>query len=190
MAVVKRVAEHVHFPQRAFNVLDGPGMGSPWGSQGCGASQASERYGRCQLCGLCHPLRWADVQRRQDASNARSHQFCSARVLETLTRKVRTISPQKPACLNRLARLCTAILCAKLVPLEPHPGVSPRSLVTRAKEKAPNNIRRSGLTLNEAASLQAAAKFLPGLLYRYTLLRGFPWGLAYIRHRTNATWIW
>jgi hypothetical protein len=59
-----------------------------------------------------------------------------------------------------------------------------------AQEKAPNNLRRSGLTLNEAASLQAAAKFLPGLLYRYTLLRGFPWGLAGIRHQTNATWIW
>jgi hypothetical protein len=58
------------------------------------------------------------------------------------------------------------------------------------QKKAPNNFRRSGLTLNEAASLQAAAKFLPGLLYRYTLLRGFPWGLAYIRHQANATWIW
>ena len=46
------------------------------------------------------------------------------------------------------------------------------------------------LTSNEAASLQAAAKFLPGLLYRYTLLRGFPWGLAITRHQANATWIW
>ena len=58
------------------------------------------------------------------------------------------------------------------------------------KEKAPNNLRRSGLTLNEATSLQATAKFLPGLLFRYTLLRGFPWGLAFTRHRANATWIW
>jgi hypothetical protein len=62
--------------------------------------------------------------------------------------------------------------------------------VAMRKEKAPNNLRRSGLTLNEAASLQAAAKFLPGLLYRYTLLRGFPWGLAITCHQANATWIW
>jgi hypothetical protein len=58
------------------------------------------------------------------------------------------------------------------------------------KEKAPNNFRRSGLISNEAASLQAAAKFLPGLLNRYTLLRGFPWGLAITCHQANATWIW
>jgi hypothetical protein len=67
------------------------------------------------------------------------------------------------------------------------------------KEKAPDDLHRSGLTLNEANLLAGCtcvrhfrefAKFLPGLLYRYTLLRGFPWGLAITCHQANATWIW
>jgi len=82
----------------------------------------------------------------------------------------------------RVARLLAPCRCASQ-----DSGVS--AALRKPKEK-PEQLASFGLTLNEAASLQAAAKFLPGLLYRYTLLRGFPWGLAYICHQANATWIW
>ena len=75
---------------------------------------------------------------------------------------LRTAAPGNPICFD---------IGTGITPFAPLEVLSPS-----IKEKAPTDFRRSGLTLNEAASLQAAAKFLPGLLFAVHPLAWFPVG--------------